>query len=203
MLKLSIGFKWKPCVLTCLSYFLPGPSLLFIIYAEAIANMPAATFFAIIFFLMIIMLGLDSTVSLLITPWNSLLVSYLPNSVAAHFLTRARFIQPRNKDVLFAFSCRHFVPFASRLLAVRCWLLFVRSSSLLNTSQWEQCDQSFISLFCAVVRRCLCLSALRQPAENTQCSYRTLIIILESAWGVVVLLDFYDWGYYSRTPQCI
>lgn len=38
-----------------------GPSLLFIIYAEAIANMPAATFFAIIFFLMIIMLGLDST----------------------------------------------------------------------------------------------------------------------------------------------
>uniref|UniRef100_A0A8C4E724 Transporter n=1 Tax=Dicentrarchus labrax TaxID=13489 RepID=A0A8C4E724_DICLA len=44
-----------------------GPSLLFIIYAEAIANMPAATFFSIIFFLMIIMLGLDSTVSLLIT----------------------------------------------------------------------------------------------------------------------------------------
>lgn len=41
----------------------PGPSLLFIIYAEAIANMPAATFFSIIFFLMIIMLGLDSTVS--------------------------------------------------------------------------------------------------------------------------------------------
>lgn len=38
-----------------------GPSLLFIIYAEAISNMPAATFFAIIFFLMIIMLGLDST----------------------------------------------------------------------------------------------------------------------------------------------
>ncbi|KAJ8391430.1 hypothetical protein AAFF_G00089040 [Aldrovandia affinis] len=38
-----------------------GPSLLFIIYAEAIANMPGASFFAIIFFLMIIMLGLDST----------------------------------------------------------------------------------------------------------------------------------------------
>uniref|UniRef100_A0A3Q3W5F3 Transporter n=1 Tax=Mola mola TaxID=94237 RepID=A0A3Q3W5F3_MOLML len=38
-----------------------GPSLLFIIYAEAISNMPAATFFSIIFFLMIIMLGLDST----------------------------------------------------------------------------------------------------------------------------------------------
>ncbi|TKC47495.1 hypothetical protein EI555_018948 [Monodon monoceros] len=38
-----------------------GPSLLFITYAEAIANMPASTFFAIIFFLMLISLGLDST----------------------------------------------------------------------------------------------------------------------------------------------
>uniref|UniRef100_A0A669DFY9 Transporter n=1 Tax=Oreochromis niloticus TaxID=8128 RepID=A0A669DFY9_ORENI len=47
-----------------------GPSLLFIIYAEAIANMPAATFFAIIFFLMIIMLGLDSTVSLPMTHFS-------------------------------------------------------------------------------------------------------------------------------------
>lgn len=48
------------------SPFLPsvsGPSLLFITYAEAIANMPASTFFAIIFFLMLITLGLDSTVS--------------------------------------------------------------------------------------------------------------------------------------------
>ncbi|KAM8854056.1 solute carrier family 6 member 4a isoform 1-T2 [Synchiropus picturatus] len=38
-----------------------GPSLLFIIFAEALSTMPAATFFSIIFFLMIIMLGLDST----------------------------------------------------------------------------------------------------------------------------------------------
>ncbi|XP_006756741.2 PREDICTED: sodium-dependent serotonin transporter [Myotis davidii] len=38
-----------------------GPTLLFIAYAEAIANMPASTFFAIIFFLMLITLGLDST----------------------------------------------------------------------------------------------------------------------------------------------
>nr|XP_019837084.1 PREDICTED: LOW QUALITY PROTEIN: sodium-dependent serotonin transporter [Bos indicus] len=38
-----------------------GPSLLFITYAEAIANMPASTFFAIVFFLMLITLGLDST----------------------------------------------------------------------------------------------------------------------------------------------
>lgn len=55
----------------CLSFSSPGPSLLFIIYAEAIANMPAATFFSIIFFLMIIMLGLDSTVSWLITHFSA------------------------------------------------------------------------------------------------------------------------------------
>lgn len=41
---------------------LPGPSLLFITYPEAIANMPGSTFFAIIFFVMMITLGLDSTV---------------------------------------------------------------------------------------------------------------------------------------------
>ncbi|MGH0192369.1 UNVERIFIED_CONTAM: hypothetical protein FKN15_010301, partial [Acipenser sinensis] len=39
-----------------------GPSLLFITYPEAIANMVGSTFFAIIFFMMVIALGLDSTV---------------------------------------------------------------------------------------------------------------------------------------------
>ncbi|OCU01692.1 sodium-dependent serotonin transporter [Xenopus laevis] len=38
-----------------------GPSLLFITYPEAIANMVGSTFFAIIFFMMMITLGLDST----------------------------------------------------------------------------------------------------------------------------------------------
>ncbi|XP_056275999.1 solute carrier family 6 member 4b [Pseudoliparis swirei] len=38
-----------------------GPSLLFITYPEAIANMMGSSFFAIIFFVMMIMLGLDST----------------------------------------------------------------------------------------------------------------------------------------------
>ncbi|KAK6476420.1 sodium-dependent serotonin transporter-like [Huso huso] len=38
-----------------------GPSLLFITYPEAIANMVGSTFFAIIFFMMVIALGLDST----------------------------------------------------------------------------------------------------------------------------------------------
>ncbi|KAG5281081.1 hypothetical protein AALO_G00067230 [Alosa alosa] len=38
-----------------------GPSLLFITYPEAIANMEGQTFFAIFFFMMMITLGLDST----------------------------------------------------------------------------------------------------------------------------------------------
>ncbi|XP_054851861.1 sodium-dependent serotonin transporter-like [Eublepharis macularius] len=38
-----------------------GPSLLFITYPEAISNMVGSTFFAILFFLMMITLGLDST----------------------------------------------------------------------------------------------------------------------------------------------
>ncbi|XP_036616642.1 sodium-dependent serotonin transporter-like [Trichosurus vulpecula] len=38
-----------------------GPSLLFITYPEAIANMVGSTFFSIVFFLMMITLGLDST----------------------------------------------------------------------------------------------------------------------------------------------
>ncbi|XP_056676906.1 sodium-dependent serotonin transporter-like [Monodelphis domestica] len=38
-----------------------GPSLLFITYPEAIANMVGSTFFSIAFFLMMIALGLDST----------------------------------------------------------------------------------------------------------------------------------------------
>ncbi|KAL2094664.1 hypothetical protein ACEWY4_009383 [Coilia grayii] len=38
-----------------------GPSLLFITYTEALATMPASSFFSCIFFLMIIALGLDST----------------------------------------------------------------------------------------------------------------------------------------------
>ncbi|XP_055514136.1 sodium-dependent serotonin transporter-like [Leucoraja erinacea] len=38
-----------------------GPSLLFITYAEALANMPASSFLSAIFFLMLVTLGLDST----------------------------------------------------------------------------------------------------------------------------------------------
>lgn len=40
---------------------LEGPGLVFIVYPEAIATMTGSVFWAIIFFLMLITLGLDST----------------------------------------------------------------------------------------------------------------------------------------------
>ena len=40
-----------------------GPGLVFIIYPEALSTMPGSTFFSIIFFMMLLTLGLDSSVS--------------------------------------------------------------------------------------------------------------------------------------------
>lgn len=41
----------------------PGPGLVFIVYPEAISSMYGSVFFSILFFVMLITLGLDSTVS--------------------------------------------------------------------------------------------------------------------------------------------
>ena len=42
-----------------------GPGLVFIVYPEGIATLPGAPFWAVIFFLMLLTLGLDSSVSTL------------------------------------------------------------------------------------------------------------------------------------------
>lgn len=41
-----------------------GPGLVFIVYPAAIATMPGSTFWALIFFMMLLTLGLDSSVSI-------------------------------------------------------------------------------------------------------------------------------------------
>ena len=47
--------------------FFVGPSLVFVIYPEAIAEMPVPTLWALIFFFMLVMLGFSSLVNLTIS----------------------------------------------------------------------------------------------------------------------------------------
>lgn len=56
-----------------------GPGLVFIVYPEAIAAMPGGIFWAIMFFLMLLTLGLDSSVRALVTGNSKLIPKILFN----------------------------------------------------------------------------------------------------------------------------
>lgn len=142
--------------------------------------MPAATFFSIIFFLMIIMLGLDSTVSLLITHFSEksymFFVSMSPYTwLCFHPVSSSDSLYsliPRNQKFIFALLYRQML--CSAWLVFACCSIKVSgiicpSYFILDKSQRKQCDRTFISVLCCdLVSISLCLSALRQPAGETR-----------------------------------
>jgi SNF family Na+-dependent transporter len=63
-----------------------GPGLVFIVYPEGIATLPGAPFWAVIFFLMLLTLGLDSSVSTLtkVTCFHCVLLDIVIEKVMKH-----------------------------------------------------------------------------------------------------------------------
>lgn len=64
---ISDGKKWKSNPNTCHTFLMSsynlGPGLIFVIYPQAMAKMPAGQLWAVLFFFMLLCLGLNSQVS--------------------------------------------------------------------------------------------------------------------------------------------
>lgn len=58
-----VGFQEEGVCLQSFVLFFPGPGIAFVVYPEALTRLPLSPFWAIIFFLMLLTLGLDTMVS--------------------------------------------------------------------------------------------------------------------------------------------
>lgn len=84
-----------PLTILILTFFLStGPGLVFVVYAEAISMLSGSVFWAIIFFLMLITLGLDSTVTMhaFINPLNSNIKLYF--KIFSSALIKTQYLTP-------------------------------------------------------------------------------------------------------------